>query len=417
MNKSTFLQIISQWLPVVGLLMLISSIPYGWTVYQKISCIIFGLGYAVYLWTAKPWRGWHWRRENWLYVVMIILWLMIPVRQLFDPTPATDYFHFQWHKHEWFLYVGIMGILGFSDKLTLRQVAWVMLGTSVVMFLHCGWLYYFADEFHDYYSFERWEVLRRTHINSHMVMNLYINGALVVALCAWRTIKNTWEKVALVLAMLIAWSVILFSAGRIGAIGSLVIVGVALIYAMFRRNRYAGLACIVLVVAAGLTVMLLKPRLRPDAFRHEARVAIWDYSMRMAKQRPITGYGFSTLSVQYVEQAYTDPVMYNGFIATVIELNPAFAAQGKTMQTHHPHNAFLLYWLGIGIFGLLAFIALFVVAACLPIGENRVFLWLFLFALFLQCMTEPVGAHVLPQCIALVLFVIEHGHRSALQPL
>ena len=163
--------------------------------------------------------------------------------------------------------------------------------------------------------------------------------------------------------------------------------------------------------------MLLKPRLRPDAFRHEARVAIWDYSLRMAKQKPITGYGFSTLSVQYVEQAYTDPVMYNGFIATVIELNPAFAAQGKTMQTHHPHNAFLLYWLGIGIFGLLAFIALFVVAACLPIGENRVFLWLFLFALFLQCMTELVGAHVLPQCIALVLFVIEHGHRSAIQPL
>ena len=105
------------------------------------------------------------------------------------------------------------------------------------------------------------------------------------------------------------------------------------------------------------------------------------------------------------------------YVTDFIELNPAFAAQGKTMQTHHPHNAFLLYWLGIGIFGLLAFIALFVVAACLPIGENRVFLWLFLFALFLQCMTEPVGAHVLPQCIALVLFVIEHGHRSALQPL
>ena len=397
--------------------MLISSIPYGWTLYQKISCFVFFIGYAVYLWYAKPWRGWHWRRQNWLYVVMLVIWLMIPVRQLFDATPATDYFQYQWHKHEWFLYIGIIGLLGFSDKLTLRQVAWVMLGTSVVMFLHCAYLYYFTAEYSDYPSLARWDLLRLTHIHSHMVMNLYINGALVAALCAWRTIRHTGEKVAMSLAMLIAWSVILLSAGRTGLVGSLVIVGGTIVYIVFRLNRYAGLACGVLVVAGGLLFVLTRPRINLEVFKNDPRVAIWDYSERMAAEKPIGGYGFSTLSEQYVEQAYTDSVMYNGFVARIIETNPAFYNQGKTMQTHHPHNAFLLYWLAIGIFGLLAFVALFIVAACLPLGENRVFLWLFLIALFLQCMTEPVGAHVLPQFIAIMLFVLEHCHRSAVQPL
>lgn len=417
MNKDTLISLLAQWLPVVGLLMLISSIPYGWTVYQKISCFVFGIGYALYVWYAKPWRGCHWRRENWLYVVMIVIWLMIPLRQLFDPTPPTDYFHSQCHKHEWFLYVGIIGLLGFSDKLTLRQVAWVMLGTSVFMCLHCAYLYFFSEEFTDYSSFARWDLLRLTHINSHMVMNLYINGALVVALCAWRTIPHTGEKIAMLVAMALAWSVILCSAGRTGMMASLVIVGVSVIYAAFRLNRYAGLVCSVLVVAGGILFVLSKPRINMEVFQKDPRVAIWDFSERMIAQKPVGGYGFSTLSREYVEQAYADSVMYNGFVAPIIETNPAFYNQGKTMQTHHPHNAFLLYWLGIGIFGLLMFLTLFGVAACLPAGENRIFVWLFLFALFLQCMTEPVGAHVLPQFIAWMLFVLDRCHRSAVQPL
>lgn len=417
MNKNEHIAAISQWLPVVGLLLLISSIPYGWTVYQKISCIIFGIGYVAYVAYAKPWHGWHWQRRYWLYVVMLALWLMIPLRQLFDPTPATPYFSYQWHKHEWFLYIGIIGLLGFSDKLTLRQVAWVMLGTSLFMLLHCTYLFFYTDEFAEAWFFIRWDLLRRTHINSHMVMNLYINGALVTGLCAWRTIRNKGEKIALVFAMLIAWGSIFLSDGRIGLFTSILIMSVAIIYALFRWNRYVGLAGAVLVVIGGLYLVQLKPRMNKDAVRYDPRMAIWDYSMRMVKQKPICGYGFSTLSEEYVEQAYTDYTMYNGFVKPIIETHPDFARQGKTMQTHHPHNAFLLYWLGIGIAGLLLFVALFVVAACLPVGENRIFLWLFLLALLLQCTTEPVGAQLLPQFIAIMLFVLERCHRSAVQPL
>jgi ABC-type multidrug transport system permease subunit len=108
-----------------------------------------------------------------------------------------------------------------------------------------------------------------------------------------------------------------------------------------------------------------------------------------------------------VEQAYEDAVMYEGFIQPIIEQDEEFVAQGRTFETHHPHNAFLTYWLAVGIGGVLLLIALFLIAAMLPVGRNRIFLWLFLLALFLQCMTEPIGGHLLPQFIALMLFVWE----------
>ena len=97
--------------------------------------------------------------------------------------------------------------------------------------------------------------------------------------------------------------------------------------------------------------------------------------------------------------------MVQGFIEPIIYATPDFSEQGKTMNTHHPHNAFLMYWLAVGIIGALLLAALFVAAACMPVGRDRIYYWLMLLAIFLQCLTEPIGAHLLPQFIAVMLFV------------
>ena len=56
-----------------------------------------------------------------------------------------------------------------------------------------------------------------------------------------------------------------------------------------------------------------------------------------------------------MEEAYTDSAMYAGYIEPIIYGVYDFAEQGKTMHTHHPHNAFLMYWLAVGIIGALLF--------------------------------------------------------------
>lgn len=371
--------------------MVISSIPYGWTGYQRISCIVMLTGYFLYLVFNQQWKVWHWTPSKWMYVVMIALWAMIPLRQLFDPTPPTPYYWKQLHCHEWFLFVGLVGLAGATYKVRLWHVTAAMLATSLVMLV---------------------QTACQIHINSHMVVDLYVNTALIFGFVTLRSLPKWWHKLLLILVMALAWCTeLLLPEGRIGMLTSLIIISVGATYYLYRRNKVAGIACAVLLVAASVVVMLNRPKMSSLELAQEPRVVVWDYSVRMAEKEPIFGYGLSTLSEKFVEEAYTDSAMYHGWVKYIIDGIPDFAAQGKTMNTHHPHNAFLMYWLSVGIGGVILLIALFVLAAMLPVGENRIFLWLFLLALLLQCTTEPIGPHLMPQFIAMMLFAWELSSR------
>ena len=398
---------ILSYLPVLGLLMVISAIPYGWSVYQRVGCLVLVGGYVSDYVANRRWTTLSWRPAHWIYVLMILLYLMFPLRQLFDATPPTDYFLRLQHRQEWFLFTGVVGLLGFSDKLKWQYVAYIMLLTSVVMAFHCGYLYWFTDEFDYCAPSLRFDLLRFTHIHSHMVMNLYINAALAFGFCCLMERRAWWQQALLIAAMGVSWLVILFSAGRIGIAASLLIVGIGSVYLLYRWNKRAGILIAAVAVVGISLVVWQRPAMSLDNLQQDPRLAIWDYSVRMAKEKPVFGYGMSTLSMEYVEGAYNDSVMYNGFVQRVIEQMLIFNVQGKTMETHHPHNAFLTYWLAFGVGGVLLLVALFVLAACLPVGERRVFLWLFLTALLMQCMTEPIATHLLPQFIAVMLFVWE----------
>lgn len=382
---------ICQWISIIGFLMVISSIPYGWTGYQRISCIVMLTGYFLNIVFNKQWKVWQWNADKWLYVVMIALWAMIPLRQLFDAMPPTEYYYSQLNCHHWFVFVGLVGIVGSTPKLRLWHVSCTMLATSLVMLVQtlCG-----------------------VFINSHMVVNLYVNATLLFAFATLGSLQRWWLKALMITAMVFSWGVEFFlPEGRIGVFTSLIIISVGITYYLYRLNKIAGITCAVLLIAASVVVMIHRPKMTYYDFVSEPRFAVWDYSVRMAEKKPICGYGLSTLSEQYVEQAYTDSVMCAGFIQPIIYGIPKFAEQGKTMHTHHPHNAFLMYWLSVGIIGVVLLLALFVLAARLPVGDNRLFLWLFLLALFLQCMTEPIGPHLHPQFIALMLFAWEKSVR------
>lgn len=398
---------IIQWISIIGFLMVISSIPYGWTGYQRISCIVMLTGYFLSLITMKQWKVWRWTSSKWLYVAMIALWAMIPLRQLFDPTPPTAYYWHQLHCHHWFLFVGLVGLAGATDKVRLWHVALAMLATSLFMLAHCGYLYFGTTEFDYCPPMMRLKFLREAHINSHMVIDLYVNTALIFGFAIFRSLPRWWHRALLALAMVLSWGLIWTSDGRIGMLTSLIIVSVGITYLLYKSNKYAGIATAVVLVLLSVIAMLQRPRMEHNELSTDPRFVVWNYSVRMAKEKPICGYGLSSLSEQYVENAYVDSAMYAGFVEKIILPIPEFATQGKTMHTHHPHNAFLMYWLAIGIIGVLLLCALFVTGAMIPVGENRIFLWLFLLALFLQCLTEPIGPHLHPQFIALMLFAWE----------
>lgn len=393
------------WLPVTGLLMVLSALPFEWSAYQRIGLFVLAGGYAADYILNKRWQQFVWDRGKWMYVVMLAIVAMFFIREWFDPTELTDYAFSQFHLHEWFLYIGIAGIAGFSDKLQLKHVAYVMLGTSIVMLMLCIGLCLTTNEYDYLEPFFRFNMIRRHHINSHMVMNLYINTAIIVGFSVLRSEPAKWRKGLVLAAILLSWLLILISDGRTGQVTSVLVMAACLIYALPRKHWYIGAAAGALFAIILGVFIANNPRVSLDKMANDPRLAIYDYSWRMIQKEPVKGYGLSTLSIKYVEEAYQDSVMYNGYIRT-LQTYPEFAELGKTMKTHHSHNAFLHYWLIFGISGPILLLALFGTAACMPIDKRyRFYLWLFLLTVFIQCMTEPVGQHIKPQFITFMLII------------
>lgn len=165
------------YLPVVGFLLLIASLPFHYDWVQRLSLYILGISYPIDYLYNRRWEGWHWTRDKWVYVVMILLFLLTPLWQLFDSTPPTEYYKWQLHQRSAFVWVSVTGLLGFSPHLHTRHVGVVMLLTGIYMF---------ALTLYGYLSYDLpiWDMgvfkyYRAHHINSHMVMNLYMNTALI----------------------------------------------------------------------------------------------------------------------------------------------------------------------------------------------------------------------------------------------
>lgn len=394
------------YLPVVGMLMLVAALPfqYGWV--QRTALYILGISYPIDYILNRRWQGWHWTHDKWVYVVMILLFLLTPLWQLFDPTPPTDYYKFQLHQRSAFMWVSIAGLLGFSPRLHTRHVGVVMLLTGIYMFALTLYGYLHSDL--PIWNIRFFNIYRAHHINSHMVMNLYMNTALIFGALGLSQWSKKGMKHAVVAMMLAVWCFILMIDGRVGFVTSLLIITIFFVRWCWHRKHVLGVLAFTICAMGSSVLVYFNDRITADKIGGDPRMAIWDYSIRRIAAHPWLGYGLSTNSVAYVEDAYTDKEMYDGFILRTIYAHPEFATQGHTMITHHPHNAFLEYWLENGIFGLLLFIALFVSAACMSFGVRRVYIWAFLLALGIQCMFEPIGDHLQPQFIALMLFCLQH---------
>ena len=97
--------------------MVLSAIPFGWSDYQRIGLYVLGAGYFSDYIVNRRWTSLHWERGKSIYVVMLAFVAAFFIREWFDPTPLTSYAKGQFYLHEWYLYGGIAGLLGFSNKL------------------------------------------------------------------------------------------------------------------------------------------------------------------------------------------------------------------------------------------------------------------------------------------------------------
>ena len=390
------------YIPVIGLLMVVAAMPFGYGTLQRTGHYILGIGYALDYIVNARWRGWHWSKAKRMYVMLIILFLLQPLWQLWDPTPPTPYYWHQLNRHSMFLAVGIGGILGFSDKFKLQYVGYVMLLTGLYIIGLNTYYYYAAGQPFFPFNPVLFNQVRAIEINSHMVINLYMNTALVIGFWILRQPLQRWKRECVGVAMIAVWCYILLSVGRAGFLTSLWIVGVFGLNYIWKFKKVYSIALSIGIVALLSVLVLQNQRLQADIMFHNPRLPVWNYSVRKIAEHPVKGYGVSTISTEFVEQMYQDEIAYDGFVKGILAV-PDFAQWGKNIMTHHPHNAFLMIWLEFGLAGIVSLLLLFATAAAMPPRNMRIYVWLFLSALLIQMLFEPLGDHLQPQFIALML--------------
>lgn len=407
-DKATLKEVVS-YLPVVSLLVTLFSMVFYYSQFQRIALIVLGACYVLDYTVNVRWRKWKWRNYMSIYVVMIVLWFLPSIWQIFDSVPATSYYRYYLEMSLPFLVFGVIGVMGMTDKLQLRYVAWTMLLASMTLecLVLCDlWNLGTMENLHAHY------ISLSSEYNVHMWRNLYFNAAVFISIAVIPLLKHRYEKILTgALVVLTSLSVII-SEGRAGLIAQLLGLLIISLYYIPRRLEWLkGLSVLILAVVSVCWVMT-SDKMTSTARSQEPRPVIWRYSCHKYLEKPILGYGFSSLDVEFAQAAMYDPVMkprYVDFIRGEYQF-PQLKEAEPSLRWIHPHNMFLQYGLGFGIVGIATLSLLFLLCALYPCKkEYRLSLYLILVAYLIQGMTEPIGPGMEPTLFSALLLMLYHA--------
>ncbi len=400
---------ITSYLPLLGILFLVATLPFPFGPVQRIALYVLAIGYVLDYVVNQRWKALRWTKEKWMYVAFILFFALTPIRQLFD-SQMTCYFHFEMEHYMPFLIFGLVGILGVSDKLRVRYLAYVMLLVCLGIFGYVLYQVGFSTFFESTDRVLIFNVVRR-EINSHMVINLYCNTALI---CGGYTILqrnvSKMERILTGIACCLVFLFVMLSEGRIGVATTCALLVLFVVYASWNYQRKLLLPMLILCVSVSGYFISTHDRMQHKRVVDDPRMEIWAFSWKMIKAEPVWGYGVSTYSKVYAEEAVKEAGLqsYLNFVASL----PQFIKEGKTVRNMHPHNSFLKAWLEFGIFGPLILFSCFILPLVLFAKNKRFFVGLFLMVYGLQAMFDIMGIHIPVTLFVVVLLVFHYSPKE-----
>ena len=210
-----------------------------------------------------------------------------------------------------------------------------------------------------------WSVTQNTGFGAdHTVVGDYITQNLMVCFYALLSLdfslksKKAWAKGVWCIASLAAVGAIFFlSPGRTGYVLMVLSLAVYLFFTFKGFWRWVGLA-VVFVAAISATkystvigerinkaeqeISLLENQIEsgkvPDITSIGSRVYMWMNTWEIIKQRPVLGWGLGSYGIKWCEQVPEEN--WCDFAST------------------HPHNQYFMFWVELGLFGVLTYLGL-----------------------------------------------------------
>lgn len=406
MDKCKIRQAI-EFLSTIGFLPLIATLPFFFGKPQLFSLYIAAFFYLLDYFVNRRWSEWSGKNVNLSYLLFIALFFFVLFRALFD-----NYFSSQLSatidRYLPFLIFGIIGVIGYVKKIRLEYVAWVMQIVSVIIILRV--LYELHKLGIPFIGVEEWlkEYNHYMHhtINSHMVVNMYLNFLLIVSIYVMlHSNISKGLRVITFLGIFPAVWLLLISNGRAGIIGFILSIFVLFTYYLIRKSKWHIFLFIAMYGLIVLGVIGSKDKFYDATMSNNPRLHIWKVCVDMIKERPVWGYGICSARKEFVERGLSSEDFYNNYAWEILSEAEVYKKKPDFYRMH-PHNAFLEVWMQMGLFGVLLLLATLYSLTQLKLKGKQVYLNLCLLNFLIQMLFESFGSHLQPLflCLMVILF-------------
>lgn len=202
---------------------------------------------------------------------------------------------------------------------------------------------------------------------------LPLGFALVIAKTRKATgIFSTWWLRILAIALCIPLLLVLYLSQSLGA---WIAIGAAALFiaALSLRNRKAMLiSALVFIIALGAILLIFRTPITAFLFEHHTnakgvgtltkRLYLWQSALHMIRDYPWFGVGMENWLCHYsINKVCIDPATAHHYYLIMRDpVTHVLTGLGYEPTLSHPHNIFLHVWVSMGIFGLLAFVAVLV---------------------------------------------------------
>lgn len=397
------------YIPVLGIVMLAVALPfrYGWV--QRTALYMAGIGYLIDFMYNRRFAGWHWTRDKWVYVVMILFFLFTLLRQFFDTTPPTYYFRAQMELRVAFLCIGIVGLMGWNREIDIcRYVGYTMLAVSVGIVAYIGILECSGIDIQGWKQGNRflYNAIAHKYVGAHMRIDFYLNLAIVFGFYLIHKTKSKWQIGLIIAAIIVLVTRLLFSDGRSGMLAMMFIIGSCLlVYLCKYASKPMIIVSVLFLVLLGGIAVYQNERLNYEKIESEPRLEIWNYTLRQIEQHPWWGYGLSSASIQFVQSAYHDENMqhYLNFITHHPDIS---RIQCKSMAVVNPHNLYLQLMLESGILSPILFVLIFAIGIAYCDKQKRLYMALTAFLILWQAVFDSFSPHFPPLLVCLCLWLM-----------
>lgn len=409
---------ICAWLPVIGLLAIVIALPFqfGWWVQGMYYFLAFGyiLDYVL----NRRWRNWHWEPNKIVFIAFILFSFLVPISQLID-TVCTSVYTSALENVGPFLFVGLCGLVGTTDKFHVDYFGWAMLIVSVIIVgVLIAWTEIYTST--QYAWIELFNLHRTELINTHMVLNMYWNISLVLGMymlvrggysLGWRIVIG-----GLMCAPLFA---ILISEGRTGVITTVLIIMISLLYVILRSRRWQLWSLWIVLCIGAACFLWTKSSVQGLLRTPNPRIYQWEISMQMIRERPWLGYGVSSAREEYIQRVMNNQPLKDLYIEPIVEKDPRYRQNGEVnYRVLHPHSVFLETGMRYGIIGLLVLSFCLLSPFAMRLGKGQFYMDLCVVIYIVQAFMESLSAqcNAMYLCVPVLLFYITRSKADDTSP-